>query len=236
MTSARQCQLIYVDPGVTTGLFVVTVRPQWVCADTGDGSWESLKRATVRTWHGEIGRHGRTWDERTGHSAKTPDPLGYGAAYVVRAKRGGRGAAGSDELDTDTADELTQAVQIAELLDQWPDAAWGIEDFRLRVLDSNKELLAPVRMIARVETLEILHGERGRVPFKQMPGEKDTASDDRLQRAGWYRPAMGHANDAARHAAVFLRKCRESAQLRHEAFPRVFTDYKPTPPKERVIA
>lgn len=228
MTSARQCQLVYIDPGVTSGIFVATVRPAWVCGDLGDGSWESLKRATVKTWHAQIGRYPRVWSEGKGKAYPSTDPTHYGdQSFVVRAQRGGRGISGSAKLNDADASELTQAVQITELLEAWPDAAWGIEDFRLRVLSADTELLAPVRMIARVETLELIHGERGRVPFKQMPGEKDTASDERLQRAGWYRPGMGHANDAARHAAVFLRKCREDAQLRHDAFPRVFTSYQP---------
>ena len=129
---------------------------------------------------------------------------------------------GRGDLPMVDAEEVIQVRQIAGLLDNYPTAALGIEDFQLMTQNMDREALSPTRLRLAVEAEEILHGE-GRVPFLQQPSDMATATDVRLRRARLYFPGMPHATDAARHLAVFLRRCRADEGLRAQAFPRHFT-------------
>lgn len=103
-----------------------------------------------------------------------------------------------------------------------------IEDFILRKFSAGRDLLAPVRMIARIEQIiELLleYGyepeDRGRVlrVYKQLPAlAKSTCTDERMRRWGIWTPGKPHANDALRHAVTFLRRCLVDGGLAAEAF------------------
>jgi hypothetical protein len=102
-----------------------------------------------------------------------------------------------------------------------------IESFRLRQFRQDDDLLAPVRMIARIEQIvEILEywGPVDKVPaaypiFKQEPSlAKSTCPDNRMRKWGVWTPGRPHANDAMRHAITFLRRAKSDARLRAAAF------------------
>jgi hypothetical protein len=84
-----------------------------------------------------------------------------------------------------------------------------VESFSLRGdrNERSRSLLAPVRMIARLDQ-ELHHQfsiELERVEY-QDPSEKGVMTDERLKDLGLYWPGQGHATDATRHAVLKLRK------------------------------
>lgn len=201
--SDRHAQLVWFDPGSTTGLVALCVRPAWL-EGAGEPSWAGLNKAVRTRWFGQVGREARIVDD-----GRARRPLGK---VVVVERRGDR---------TGRVDAETEMIrQCEELLDIWLDAAWGYEDFQLRVLGADP---SPIRVFSALRYVEAVHGERRRQPFVQSASmAKSTATDERLRMAGLYVPGMPHATDAARHAATFLRKARADALLRHMAWPRLF--------------
>lgn len=129
-----------------------------------------------------------------------------------------------------TGNENRQAKEAAELIEQWPGAAVVIEDFILRKFLQDRDLLAPVRITARVEYALYL---RGQSFFKQQPSEaKGVATDDRLKAWKLYRSegAEQHARDADRHAITWLRKAKERSVIRSYSWPHLYgvgMDYGP---------
>lgn len=103
-----------------------------------------------------------------------------------------------------------------------------IEDFVLRKFSAGRDLLAPVRMISRIEQIIDLLLEYGYEPedrqgvlpiFKQMPAlAKGTCTDERMRRWGLWTPGKPHGNDALRHAVTFLRRCRADRKLLQSSF------------------
>lgn len=99
-----------------------------------------------------------------------------------------------------------------------------IEDFVLRKFSKDRDLLAPVRITARIEqTVETLREhapEKPRLPvFKQQPSlAMSVCTDARMRSWGIWTPGAPHANDALRHAVTFLRRCRSDASLLYKAF------------------
>lgn len=228
--SARHAQLVWFDPGVTTGIFVCSVRPSWL-GGNGEPTWLGLRKALTMTWFGQVGRLPRIWSEDTdrakvpgdGHTAMRRGKGGNGLGAGVGTILSGRGRYGGGPVSEHLRNETEQVIQCQALLDLWADAAWGYEDFVPGSANQSREFLAPVRIFARLEASEIVYGERGRVPFVQSPAmAKTTATDERMKAAGLYRPGLPHATDAARHAATFLRRARGDAALSHAAWPRIF--------------
>lgn len=108
------------------------------------------------------------------------------------------------------------------MLKCWPDSAIVIEDFILRQLRKDSDLLSPVRVTA---ALSYLIWKDRRVWHKQSPADaKNVATDDRLRRWGLYSSDGGlqHARDADRHAILFLRKAKEDARIRAEVWPWLY--------------
>jgi hypothetical protein len=95
-----------------------------------------------------------------------------------------------------------------------------IEDFSLRRMSRDRDLLSPVRVGERIA--ERLAGSPladGIYLVMQTPSEAlGTVTDDRLRRWGLYRRGQPHARDALRHAVHFLRKARDSEELRKAAW------------------
>lgn len=121
--------------------------------------------------------------------------------------------------------EVEQNDQLAELLDQWSDAAAVGEDFKLRKFLVDDEVFSPIRINACMEWH--LH-QYGRPLFKQSSSlAKNTWTDDRLKMAKsngmpWWVVGRDHARDGVRHAATFIKRAREQADLRGRAWPHLF--------------
>lgn len=125
--------------------------------------------------------------------------------------------------------ENKQATECFELVKSWPGCAVVIEDFILRKMSKDEDLLAPVRLIAKIELLLWQEGIRS---FRQQPSEaKTTATDERLKSWGLYVPGEEHARDASRHSITWLRKTKEKAKLRVYSWPHLYgigMEYGPT--------
>jgi hypothetical protein len=125
-----------------------------------------------------------------------------------------------------TGNEDDQAKQIIDLVEAWPDSALVMEQFKVRQMAVD---LSPVRIIAKVEFgLKWMLDEDTIKPtrFMQMPAlAKSTVTDARLREWGLYERAGGmeHARDADRHALTFLRRAKERAQLRQQAWPYLYS-------------
>lgn len=242
------CSVVAVDPGTTTGLLVVSINPRWL-KGYGAASWEGLGNAISFKAAYQVGRYPKRFNIDTGRATKIDSPEGLDEEMLPILAVGqpllneldefdGRGRKtqkvyailrgdpspliGRGDLSIVDAGEVLQVRQVAGLLDNFPDATLVIEDFTLRTQNQDRETLSPTRLRLAIETEEILHGV-GRVPFLQTPSDAmNVATDDRLKRANLYFAGMQHANDAARHASMFLRACRADEDLRVQAFPRHF--------------
>lgn len=103
-----------------------------------------------------------------------------------------------------TGPEDRQAAALAALAIQWGVNAFILEDFILRKMAGGRDLLAPVRVTARIE--QALYGS-GIVVIKQQPSlAMTTMTDGRLKEQGLWRPGEPHANDATRHVWTWLRR------------------------------
>lgn len=240
------CSVVAVDPGTTTGLLVLSVDPRWL-KGMGGATWEGLGAAVRFKAAYQVGRAPKRFNIDTGRATKidTPEGLdeemlpvlaqgqplmgdgefdgrGRRDQHFYAIMRGDTALVGRGDLSIVDAGEVMQVRQVAGLLDNFPDATLLIEDFQLRTQNQDRETLSPSRLRLAIETEEILHGV-GRVPFLQQPSDAMTvATNDRLKRANLYFAGMEHATDAARHAALFMRRCRTDERLRAQAFPRHF--------------
>jgi hypothetical protein len=116
--------------------------------------------------------------------------------------------------------EFRQVDQMLDLVDSWPIAAIGCEDFILMKLDKSRELLAPVRLAAALRYT--LMPERW--VHMQAPSMMDGMSDERLRRLPYWKATAGlkDARAATKHALVFLRRAKSQPALCKEAFPYLF--------------
>lgn len=133
----------------------------------------------------------------------------------------GNGTVGGEMLGED---ELANIAGCDAVLQDWPDAAWGYEDFVVGSFNSGRDFLAPVRIFSALVYADLVrNGPGGRRPFRQSAANaKTAATNDRMKMAGLYKPGAGHATDALRHVALFLRRARASLELREEAWPELF--------------
>lgn len=91
-----------------------------------------------------------------------------------------------------------------------------MEDFILRRSESDRSLLAPVRVFSKYEyALDVLTRGKVALPYvKQSASDAKTiVTDDRLIRWGVYRPGSVHARDAQRHGILFSRKVASNPAL-----------------------
>lgn len=87
---------------------------------------------------------------------------------------------------------------------------WDIivcENFTLRINVKFPDL-SPVYIIGALEAL--MWGEQ---IVYQSPAQKTLCDDTRLKAMGMYKPGNGHANDAIRHAIIYLRNKRHLPTL-----------------------
>lgn len=121
-----------------------------------------------------------------------------------------------------TEGEFSGAYDLVELIKAWPSAAVVIEDFNLRQMRMDRELLSPVRITAAIGYAMWLAGRDYHV---QQPSDaKNVCSDERLKQWRMYDPNGGlkHARDADRHAILFLRKAKNSKEFRALAWPHLY--------------
>lgn len=95
----------------------------------------------------------------------------------------------------------------------------GVEDFVLGSALSDRSLLAPVRVTAKLE-YALYRGVReadGKVRRRTLPTQspvdaKRTITDARLKMWDMYLPGPDHPRDATRHALLWLRRLREAGE------------------------
>lgn len=235
----KLADLVWFDPGLTSGICAVSIHPAWL-AGKGKSDFETLNRAIKHRWFCQVGQNAREWDDANHRAVYPKDTAAFlqiaGKKGPVRSSRtpevaaggieqvlSGEGAFGGGDLTYIQSTEVKQVIEMQNLLENWPEAAWGYEDFIPRTQDRKRETLSPVRVFSMLTFSELVRGTRARVPFAQLPSlAKSTATDERIKAAGLYRAGMPHATDAARHCATFLRRCRADEDLRAQAWPTLF--------------
>lgn len=246
------CSVVSVDPGTTTGLLVLSVKPGWLKGQ-GPATYEGLGAAVTFKAAYQVGRLPRRFNIDTGRATKIDSPEGLDTemlpilavgqplldgdssefdgrgrktSHFYSILEGHPGAVGRGDLLTVDAGELLQVRQIAGLLDNFPDAALVVENFIPRgTVSTDREVNSPDRLRLAIQSEEAMHGV-GRVAFLQTPSDAmNVGTDERLKRANLYFAGMPHATDASRHAVKFLRDCRADEALRAQAFPRHFQDW-----------
>lgn len=100
---------------------------------------------------------------------------------------------------------LSQLDQMIDLCNAWPSARLVCEDFILRRLSPERELLEPVRLAAQLEA-----GVRPRYVILQQPAlALTTITDERLRAMGFWLPGQEHARDATKHVLTWLKRTKE---------------------------
>lgn len=123
-------------------------------------------------------------------------------------------------------DELDGVEGLVELAESWPGAVVLLEQFIIRRFDQKEDFLSPVRITAAFDYAVRKLGVHQ--TYRQQPADaKNSASDDRLKRWGFYQREGGleHARDADRHALLWLRKAKDPKQgsrRRHEWWPHIY--------------
>ena len=121
-----------------------------------------------------------------------------------------------------TEGEFSGVYDLVEFIKVWPSAAVVIEDFTLRQMRMDRELLSPVRITSAIGYAMWLDGRDYHV---QSPSDaKRHCSDDRLREWRMYDHSSGlrHARDADRHAILFLRKAKMKKDFRALAWPHLY--------------
>lgn len=134
--------------------------------------------------------------------------------------RGNLGTSLHDGISTEG--EFSGVYDLTELIRMWPSAAVVIEDFNLRQMRMDRELLSPVRITSAIGHQMWLDGRDYHV---QQPSDaKNVCSDNRLRKWRMYDKSGGmqHARDADRHAILFLRKAKMQKDFRALAWPHLY--------------
>lgn len=121
-----------------------------------------------------------------------------------------------------TDGEFSGVYDLAKFIRAWPCAAVVIEDFNLRQLRMDRDLLSPVRVTA---ALGYELWKMGKDYHVQTPVDaKRVCTDDRLKQWRMYDPTgnLKHARDADRHAILFLRRAKSKRDFRANAWPHLF--------------
>jgi hypothetical protein len=119
-----------------------------------------------------------------------------------------------------TGPETAQAKTFCRIAKRyiWPTIA--LEDFTLRTSVTSREVLAPVRVAAKIH-LCIELGMAGSVIGVewQLPAMAfDTMPDNRLRKAGLWVEGGEHERDAARHAMTLIRRAKRDPKLAARVF------------------
>lgn len=136
------------------------------------------------------------------------------------SRRGNLDSSLHDGISTDG--EFSGVYDLSKFIESWPVAAVVIEDFSLRQLRMDRELLSPVRITSAIGYSMWVSGRDYHV---QTAGDaKSICTDNRLKEWKMYDSTGGlqHARDADRHAILFLRKCKAKPSFRAKAFPHLY--------------
>lgn len=106
------------------------------------------------------------------------------------------------------------------------------EDFLLRQFRRDRDLLSPVRVMAKMEYVlwrqraDALGGVTSNshpypVRKQQASLAKSTVTDERLKKWNLWVTGMPHARDALRHGVTFLRRAKTDARLARWAWPDI---------------
>jgi hypothetical protein len=134
--------------------------------------------------------------------------------------RGNLGSSLHDGISTEG--EFSGVYDLAEFIRAWPSAAVVIEDFNLRQLRMDRELLSPVRITSAIGYSMWLEGRDYHI---QSPSDaKRVCTDERLKEWRMYETAgaLRHARDADRHAILFMRKAKAKPRFRELAWPHLY--------------
>jgi hypothetical protein len=134
--------------------------------------------------------------------------------------RGNLASSLHDGISTDG--EFSGVYDLTHFIESWPVAAVVIEDFTLRTMRMDRELLSPVRVTAALGYNIWMSGRDYHV---QQPSDaKRVCTDARLKAWGMYDSAgnLRHARDADRHAILFLRKAKNNPRFRSIAWPHLY--------------
>lgn len=137
--------------------------------------------------------------------------------------RGNLGTSLHDGISTDG--EFSGVYDLVEFIKSWPSAAIVIEDFNLRQMRMDRDLLSPVRITSAIGYAMWLEGRDYHV---QSPADaKRVCNDQKLREWRMYDKQGGlqHARDADRHAILFLRKAKAKKSFRALAWPHLYGEH-----------
>lgn len=125
--------------------------------------------------------------------------------------------------------------RILRLIDENPTVAVLAEDF---IVDFNqitkaRNAVSPIRITAKLE--QELWQRGMNLHLQERSNPKVSMNNDRLRDLGVLGDTSGlpHARDAMRHGLYFLRRCQNSADLRHIAWPWLFPAPEVKPKRKR---
>lgn len=177
-----------VDPGVTTGFVSVDLPVSWREGDLYRllSSIKDLGERAEKSALGlsEIGTNGGTeW---------------YGCR--------------SQELHGNESGQIDsmEGVILGKRGRYLPASVVVIEDFILRERTQSRQLLAPVRVSARLEDRLHSHGYKGEIVYQTPSDAKSIVTDERLKAWGLWHSGSPHIRDAWRHLVKYLRDNRET--------------------------
>jgi len=93
-----------------------------------------------------------------------------------------------------------------------------LENFSLRNESMDPSLLAPVRVNSIFMDRLMMNESELRAWFQSPSDAKNSVTDDRLRRWGFWSIGSAHERDAARHAILFLRRFAANADIRIKMF------------------
>lgn len=112
-----------------------------------------------------------------------------------------------------TGTEGQQVDQMMGLIEAWPDETRILcEDFILQQFSMARDLLAPVRINARLEDrLYVVSGGERYITYQQPSLAMRTITDEMLKTWGFWNVLKGqqHARDAVKHNITWLRRLKQ---------------------------
>ena len=112
-----------------------------------------------------------------------------------------------------------QPHMVPEWLDYYDPDILIYESFQYRRVP-NADLTA-VELIGVIKYWDSLPGDKIAEVISQPPGSKTLWDDEKLKRAGFYKPGAPHANDATRHLLYYISKLPPSSDLYKEVLGRL---------------
>lgn len=138
-----------------------------------------------------------------------------------------QGALLTDDEDDPGLNPSGEALGVGRMIylcDLYPNAVIVVEDFIVDFgqITKARAAVSPLRITARLEQ-ELWQRNRS-IILQDRANPKASMNDKRLKEFGRYQRVGGlkHARDADRHGLYWLRRCQNSAELRHRSWPWLF--------------